>query len=113
MMTTFPVGTKMELQLGMNGFLVSGRAVVRATYPFLGMGIEFNDLSPNAREQLLAMVASLARGRLIASPPSKNFNLPPIAEPMVILHALEEYFENKPSITAEEFLGLIAKTQKR
>ena len=52
MMTTFPVGTKMELQLGMNGFLVVGTAIVRATYPF-GYGhrvpLALGELPPAAR----------------------------------------------------------------
>jgi hypothetical protein len=70
MMTTFPGGHQDELQLGMNGFLVNGTAVVRATHAFLGMGIEFTNLSQNAREQLDAMLASLASGRLLSVPPS-------------------------------------------
>lgn len=114
MMTTFPVGTRMELQLGMNGFLVNGSATVRVTYPFLGMGIEFTNLSQNAREQLDAMIASLAAGRLLSSPPAeKKFNLPPITEPMAVLHALEHFFEAKPSLSAEEFLHLVTTCQKR
>lgn len=115
MMTTFPVGTKMEIQLGMNGFLVSGAALVRASYPFLGMGIEFTNLSQNAREQLDAMIASLAATRLRSIPPppsSKKFNLPPISDPMAILDALERLFETKASLTADEFLKLVNTSQK-
>ena len=114
MMTTFPVGTKMEIQMGMNGFLVSGAAVVRAAYPFLGMGIEFTLLSQNAREQLDAMIASLAATRLLSvSAPSKSFNLPPISDPMAILDALEHLFETKSSLTADEFLRIVHTSQKR
>ena len=114
MMTTFPVGTKMEIQLGMNGFLVSGAAVVRATYPFLGMGIEFVNLSQNAREQLDAMLASLAASRLHSvAPAEKRFNLPPISDPMAILDSLERFFESKPSLTSDEFLRIVHTSQKR
>jgi PilZ domain-containing protein len=67
-MTTFPVGTKMELQLGRNGLLVNGAAIVRATYPSLGMGIEFTNLSENAREQLDAMIASLVIRKVVSAP---------------------------------------------
>jgi hypothetical protein len=114
MMTTFPVGTKMELQLGMRGFLVNGAAIVRATYSFLGMGIEFTNLSQNAREQLDAMIASLAAGRLVSVPPAaKKVMLPAISEPMAVIDALEQFFETNPSLNAEEFVRLVAASQKR
>ena len=104
----------MELQLGMNGLPVNGTAVVRATYPFLGMGIEFTNLSQNAREQLDAMIASLASGRLLSVPPAtKKVNLPPIAEPMAVINALEQFFETNPSLGAEEFVQLVSASQKR
>jgi hypothetical protein len=113
MMTTFPVGTKMELQLGMRGFLVNGAVIVRATYPFLGMGIEFTNLSQNAREQLDAMIASLAAGRLLSVPPAtKKVMLPAISEPMAVIDALERFFETKTSLSAEEFVRLVAASQK-
>ena len=121
MMTTFPVGTKVELQLGMNGYLVSGKAVVRVTYPFLGMGIEFTDLSPNAREQLVAMVASLNRsaGRQGAAETKtqtktqKELALPPITEPSAALNSLLRHFETNPSLTADEFVRLLTNSQQR
>ena len=114
MMTTFPVGTKMELQLGMLGFLVNGAAIVRATYPFLGMGIEFTNLSQNAREQLDAMIASLAAGRLLSVPPAtKKVALPAISEPMAVIDALEQFFETQPSLSTEEFVRLVTASQKR
>jgi hypothetical protein len=114
MMTTFPAGTRMELQLGMNGFLVNGAAVVRATYPFLGMGIEFTNLSHDAREQLDAMLASLAAGRLLSLPPvTKKVNLPSIPEPMAVINALEQFFETSPSLSAEDFVRLATSSQRR
>jgi len=111
MMTTFPVDTKMELQLGMNGFLVKGTAIVRATYPFLGMGIEFTSLSQNAREQLDAMIASLTARRLSVPVATKKITLPPIAEPMAVVNALEQHFNTKPSLSAEEFVRIITASQ--
>ena len=115
MMTTFPVDTKVELQLGMNGYLVSGKAVVRVTYPFLGMGIEFTELSRNAREQLVAMVASLNRfpGRPPETETKKGLPLPPITEPSAALDSLLRHFEANPSLTANEFVRLVADSQQR
>ena len=115
MMTTFPVGTEMDLQLGMNGFLVDGRAIVRATYPFLGMGIEFTNLSPNAQEQLNSMVASLNRfiARRIEDEAKKTIVLPPITEPNAIIEALAKYFESKSSLSAGDFINLVTDSQQR
>jgi hypothetical protein len=83
MMTTFPVGTKREMQLGMNGFLVNVEASVRVTYPFLGMGIEFSELPHHDREQLEAMLASLNVSSLTRAcvPAESTVNLPSISEP--------------------------------
>jgi hypothetical protein len=115
MMTTFPVGTKMELQLGMNGFLVNGAAIVRATYPFLGMGIEFTDLSLNAREQLESMVASLTNLRIQRPEEdiNKGLKLPPITEPTAALEALAEHFSKHQNLSTEEFLRILSTTQPR
>jgi len=114
MMTTFPVGTKMDLQLGMLGFLVNGTAIVRASYPFLGMGIEFMNLSQNAREQLDAMIASLAAGTLLSAPLAvKKITLPAISEPMAVVNALERFFETKPTLSADEFVRIVTSSQRR
>jgi hypothetical protein len=104
----------MELQLGMNGFLVNGAAVVRATYPFLGMAIEFTNLSQNAREQLESMISSLSSGRLLSVPPmEQKVTLPAISEPMAVVNALEQFFETKSPLSAEEFVRLATASQKR
>jgi len=115
MMTTFPVGTKMELQLGMNGYLVSGQAVVRVTYPFLGMGIEFTSLSQNSREQLEAMVSSLNRFdiRRQETEAKKTLSLPPITEASAAIAALLQHFETNSSISSEDFVRLVTDSQQR
>lgn len=115
MMTTFPVGTTMELQLGMNGFLVNGAAIVRATYPFLGMGIEFTDLSPNAREQLESMVVSLTNLRIKRSEEDINrtLKLSPITEPTAAIEALAQHFAKNQNLSTEEFLRILSTAQPR
>lgn len=113
MMTTFAVGTKVEVRLGMNGFLLNGAGIVRATYPFLGMGIEFTNLSQNAREQLDAMIASVTANRALSPFALKKVMLPPISEPMAVLNALEQFFEDKASLSADEFMKLVTASQGR
>ncbi len=113
LMTTFPVGTKMQLQLGMNGFLVQGAAIVRATYPFLGMGIEFTELTDTAREQLQAMVASLTNAamRKPASVQKKTQQVAEIPDPGAALAALAKYFESAQTLSAEDFPRVVANSQ--
>jgi PilZ domain len=112
-MTTFAIGTKVEVRLGMNGFLLNGAGIVRATYPFLGMGIEFTNLSQNSREQLDAMIASVTAKRAQTPPAQKKMMLPPISEPMSALNALEQFFEENAALSAEEFVKLVTASQGR
>jgi len=115
MMTTYPVGTKLDLQLGMNGFIVNAEGVVRVTYPFLGMGIEFTPMSQNSREQLDSMLASLAASSLTRAKVSskENVNLPSIPEPGAVIDALVGFFEAKATLSVEEFVHLVETSQRR
>ena len=114
-MTTFPVGTIMELRLGMHGFTVETRAVVRVTYPFLGMGIEFTDVSAHDNEQLTLMLASLAGAfeQRLGVPEPKSLELPPITEPAAVVEALAKFFAEKATLTSDEFSRLVHDSQQR
>ena len=114
-MTTFPVGTVMDLRLGMHGFMVETRAVVRVTYPFLGMGIEFTDVSPKGCEQLTLMLASLAGAfaQRLCVPEPKSLELPPITEPGAVVDALAKFFAEKATLTSDAFIRLVQDSQQR
>ncbi len=60
MNTTFPVGTKVNLVLKSFGIRVQAPGTVRATYPFLGMGICFAEIEPEQQLQLKQLLAALA-----------------------------------------------------
>ncbi len=115
MMTTFPVGSKLDVQLGMNGLLVNTTAIVRTTYPFLGMGIEFSEMSQNDRAHLDSMLASLAGSSLIRAnvSPKKNVGLPSISDPAAVIDALVRFFEAKTTLSVEEFARLVETSQRR
>ena len=114
-MTTFPVGTMMDLRLGMHGFLVNTRAVVRATYPFLGMGIEFIESSPSDQEQIELMMVSLAgvAAKKLQVPEIKGLKLPPVTEPGAVIDAVVNFFKEKTSLSADEFVRLVQDSQQR
>jgi hypothetical protein len=115
MMTTFPVGTKLDMQLGMNGFIVNAEAIVRVTYPFLGMGIEFKEMLQHDRKQLGSMLASLSASSLTRANAStkKTVTLPSIAEPGAVIDALVRFFETKATLSPEEFVRLVETSQRR
>ena len=112
-MTTFPVGTIMDLRLGMHGIMVQTRAVVRVTYPFLGMGIEFTDIAATDRELLDQMLASLAGAfaQRLQMPEPRSLQLPPITEPGALVEALAQFFADKSSLTRDEFVRLVQDSQ--
>jgi hypothetical protein len=113
--TTFPVGTVLQARLGMHGFLVNTQAVVRVTYPFLGMGIEFTDMPEDDRKQFDAMLTSIAGAyaKRLQVPEPKPLGLPPITEPGAIVDALIEFFQEKRSMSTDDFVRLVKDSQQR
>ena len=63
MTTTFPVNTKMYIALEAGGLRVVGEAMVRASYPSLGMGMSFTVLAPTQRQRLKEILAAAAENR--------------------------------------------------
>jgi hypothetical protein len=66
MTTTFPVDTKVDLVLKSCGIRIEALGIVRASYPFLGMGICFTYLEPQQQAHLKELLAALG-GRRIAT----------------------------------------------
>ena len=62
---TFPVGTKLNLQIDANGVQVKMEGFVRATYPFLGMGVSFGQVEPKELAQLQQLIKALAGRRSV------------------------------------------------
>ena len=71
MSTTLPVDTKVALVVDALGFRVRTQATVRATYPFLGMGMCFAEMEPPEQVHLKQIIAALAGQRAIAKDISK------------------------------------------
>jgi hypothetical protein len=59
MTQTFPVGTKVSLVLKACGISVKTAGTVRASYPFLGMGISLTETEPGQLVQLNQLLTSL------------------------------------------------------
>jgi hypothetical protein len=53
---TFPVGAIVDLELELNGVRAQVKGEVRISYPFLGMGVAFRDMTVESRQQVDAMI---------------------------------------------------------
>jgi hypothetical protein len=117
---TSAVNTLVDLLITVNGIGVRAKGVVRTSYPLLGMGIAFTDISEEAQAQLEELILSCA-GRI--SPPSLESNAgqsSPAAPDLLMimdagaaLNALAKFFQNSQTLTREEFSLLVSKSQSR
>jgi hypothetical protein len=118
LMATFPVGANVDLELELNGIRAQVRGEVRASYPCLGIGIAFREISDENRLRLLDMLRSLSPADhpaavSEASPISTNTSasFPIIVNPPAALQALAEFFETHAVLTKEEFVRVLRKSQ--
>lgn len=117
MTATFPVGAMVDLVLGLNGFRVSVKGEVRVSYPFLGIGVAFREVSPENERELKAMVGSLMAAQnpassIAATQPAKGQpSIVAIASPEIALQAVVDFFQSHGVLTRDEFLRLLRKSQ--
>ena len=116
--TTFPVGTILQLKLHASGVQLEALGEVRVNYPGLGMGVAFVDLTGENQAHLRRMLAHLhpciGLGPGIASsPPSTNApqSVPLITNPSNAIQSLIDYFENRRTLTREDFLRILKTSQ--
>jgi PilZ domain-containing protein len=117
-MTTYPVGTVLEMKLEANGFQVIAKGTVRICYAGLGMGIAFGEMSEDNRTHLRALLKTIARptvvmGPAIASslPSGAMDSVPLISDPGAALRALVQYFNERQMLLRPEFLQILRKSQ--
>jgi len=116
---TYPVGTILHMKLDANGERVETKGSVRVSYPYLGMGIAFVEMSDENRLRLRALLATVSRSFLTMGPGIASSipalapmeALPPITDPGAALKALTEFFESRQMLMREDFLRVIRKSQ--
>jgi PilZ domain-containing protein len=116
MTATFPVGSIVDLALEVNGVRVNVMGEVRVSYPFLGIGVAFPDVSPESARTLQSTVGTLlARERKAAGGPasegSSQAAAPLIANPAAALQSIADFFESHPILTKNDFLQMIRENQ--
>ena len=117
--TAYASGSVLALTIEVNGFRVEAKGEVRASYPGLGMGISFTEVSEKDRERLRALVRSLSQPSIMmgarteavpSSDPQLN-PLPAAANPALALEAITKFFEDRHVMGREEFLRIVRKSK--
>jgi hypothetical protein len=117
---TYPVGSILHLKLDANGERVETKGSVRVSYPYLGMGIAFTEMSDENRLRMRAMLATVAKPFLTMGPGIASSlpavaplqALPPITDPVAALKALTEFFESRQMLMREDFVRVVRKSQE-
>jgi hypothetical protein len=122
MQATSPPDTVVDMAIEVMGIRVRVKGTVRVTYPFLGMGIAFTDISTEDRAQLDEILLRLAGSSGPLSSPAlpkaaEAAVFPPqiltIADPSAAFNALVQFFQSNGLLSRDEFLELIRKSQRR
>lgn len=116
---TYPTGTLIEMKLEANGFKVTAKGAVRVTYPYLGMGIAFIEISDEDRARLRDLLRSISRPSVIlgslsspmASALRRSESFSAVTNPEAAVRAVVQFFEERQLLTREEFSRLLRKSQ--
>jgi hypothetical protein len=116
---TYPAGTLLHMKLESNGIRVEIKGKVRISYPYLGMGIAFEEISEENATHLKQLLASLSRSRVIMGPGATSPHpttgpmeaLPTITHPEAAVRALIEFFEIHQILMRDDFAKLLKKSQ--
>jgi hypothetical protein len=116
---TYPVGTVLHLRLESNGIRVEATGNVRVSYPYLGMGIAFVDITEENRLRLKELLASILRPSKVLGPgipsslpgPGPLKQLPEISDARAALQALLDFFGDRPLLLRDEFVRILRQSQ--
>jgi hypothetical protein len=117
--TTHPVGTEVDLRLEAMEFLVRTKGSVRVSYPGLGMGIAFTEMSEEDRKHLHELMARISRPSVIlgveTAPAMPAAGIREFAahlsNPSAAIQALVEFFDSRYLLMRDDFLRILRKSQ--
>ncbi len=114
MANTFPVDTRANLVLEAMEIRVHLQAVVRVSYPLLGMGLCFVNMEPGQRRQLEHLLLAISRHapRPSTAAPTTSTHALADVDLQVMLDALTEFFRSNSLLSRTEFYQ-IAKRARR
>jgi hypothetical protein len=116
---TYPTGTLLQMKLEANGVRVETAGNVRVSYPYLGMGIAFAEMSEENVSRLRGLLATISRSTVIVGPglasslPASGplAEIAPVANPTAALQALTEFFESRQMLMRDDFLRIVRQSQ--
>jgi len=116
---TYPAGTILHMKLEANGIRVESKGNVRMNYPYLGMGIAFEDMSEENVLRLRQMLATISRGCVVMGPGIASTlpsdaplgAVPEITDPTGAIQELIEFFESRQMLMRDDFLRILRKSQ--
>lgn len=116
---TYPVGTVLQMKLAANGAKVEVTGNVRVSYPYLGMGIAFVNMTDENEARLRDMLSTVLRPSVIMGPGIASSlpatgpleAVPLISDPTAAIQALVEFFENRQMLMRDDFLRILRQSQ--
>ena len=116
---TYPVGTVLHMKMDAAGVRIEVKGSVRVSYPYLGMGIAFVEMSDEDSQRLKELLGRISRPSIILGPgvvssfPSSAplDGVPLISDAGAAVRALVEFFETRHMLTREDFLRILKKSQ--
>ena len=116
MNTTFPIGTKVDLVLKSMSIRVETPGIIRATYPFLGMGMSFANTKPEQQQHLQQLLSALRSRSHFVTPDLAQHDekKDPLAsaDPKALVEEITLFFRKNTELPREEFYQ-IAKRIRR
>jgi hypothetical protein len=117
---TYPVGTILDLKLEAKDVRFESKGDVRVSYPYLGMGIAFVDMTEESTARLKQLLAAIAPAAAIVGPvvavarPSCGpvGEMPAIQNSEAAVQALVEFFQAHHMLTRDDFLMLLTRSQQ-
>jgi len=115
---TYPVGCILHMKLEANGVQVECKGTVHVNYPYLGMGIAFQEMSEASVARLREMLSKISRRAVFrvqgttSSLAGGTLNVvAQIADPSSALRAVAQFFENRQTLMRDDFLSILRKSQ--
>jgi len=116
---TYPVGTVLGLKLEAKGHRIEASGNVRVSYPYLGMGIAFIEMTPENQSRLKDLLLSLSSGSPVVGSGNTSNSAPgarpespsQVSDSGAAVQALLRFFADHQWMTREDFLQVLRKSQ--
>jgi hypothetical protein len=117
---TYPAGTVLHMKMEANDIRFEAQGTVRVSYPYLGMGVAFTNISAENEEHLRRLLATISHPSAIMGPGIASSlpstapleAMPIISDPAAAIQELIEFFESRQMLMRDDFVRLLKKSQK-